>query len=522
MNLAALLARQAGRRPEAVALVEAGRRTERRVTFAQLDARVDAVALDLQARGLAPGDLVLLAERMSIALYAAVLGAWRAGMTVLLPDAGGGRPLLRHSLALRPPRGLIAAPRVHLLRLVEPALRAIPVKWSTGIPLPGAPALGTRRGRAPSPDVPPDHPALLTFTSGSTGEPRGIVRTHGLLAVQQAALEEHLDLRPGQVDLGTLPVFALANLAAGVTTVIPGVRLEQPGTLDADALVGIIRRVGPTRLGAAPELLRRVAAVCARERRPIGGITRVTTGGGPVSPGLLRRLAATFPGAAIHALYGSTEAEPVASFERGECTDDDAAAARAGRGLLAGAPTPPARVRILPDRWGEPLGPLVSGAVDRMALPAGEPGEIAVAGPHVVPGSLDGRGDATTKLREGETVWHRTGDAGYLDARGRLWLLGRCAAVLRDGRGTLHPFAVEAAVADDPEVARTALVGLDGRRVLAVEPAAGAGSDLPGRLGGTLAWARLDEIRLLRRIPVDARHHSKIDYPALRRLFSNG
>src|SRR6185436_796578 len=102
-------------------------------------------------------------------------------------------------------------------------------------------------------------------------------------------------------------------------------------------------------------------------------------------------------------------------------------------------------------------------------LPPGCAGEIVVSGRHVLGGYLGAGGHAEHKIAAGAIRWHRTGDAGYVDPAGRLWLLGRSTAAV-DGRGgRLYPFSAEAAAEECPGVERAALVGIDGRRVLAVE-----------------------------------------------------
>ena len=127
-------------------------------------------------------------------------------------------------------------------------------------------------------------------------------------------------------------------------------------------------------------------------------------------------------------------------------------------------------------------------------------------------------GDAETKLRVDDAVWHRTGDAGSYDARGRLWLLGRCAARIADRHGTLYALAVECALSRHPGIRRSAVVAHRGRRILAVEPDDAAIPLDPADLPALVPWARLDAVETCRRLPVDRRHNAKIDYPALRRL----
>jgi acyl-CoA synthetase (AMP-forming)/AMP-acid ligase II len=187
----------------------------------------------------------------------------------------------------------------------------------------------------------------------------------------------------------------------------------------------------------------------------------------------------------------------------------------AGKGLLAGVPVHAIRLRILRDSWGRPVGPFAPEDFDKHCRPPEEPGEIVVSGEHVLPGYLHGRGDEETKFWVDGVVWHRTGDAGYLDRAGRLWLLGRCSARIEDRHGTLYPFAAETAVYQDPAVRRAAVLGREGRRLLAVEFYERAGRPDPAALRRALDWAHLDEVRVLRHIPVDKRHNAKIDYPAL-------
>ncbi|MGH9311894.1 MAG: AMP-binding protein, partial [Vicinamibacterales bacterium] len=313
----------------------------------------------------------------------------------------------------------------------------------------------------------------------------------------------------------TLPIFVLANLASGVTSVIPDVDLRRPGAIDPARLTRQIRAEGPTRAAASPALLDRLAAHLTSNGERLEGLRRIFTGGAPVFPHALQGIAAVAPQALVSAVYGSTEAEPIAHLERGEIGERDLEAMARGAGLLAGRPVPAIDVRVLPDRWGTPLGPYAAAAFDADALPAGRTGEIVVAGPHVLPGYLDGAGDAETKIRVGERVWHRTGDAGYFDDHQRLWLLGRCSARVDDRRGTLYPFAVEAAASDVDGVRRSAFVMHRAKRTLVVELTPLAAPVSRSSLVERLEWAHLDDVVVVDAIPVDKRHNAKVDYPAL-------
>jgi acyl-CoA synthetase (AMP-forming)/AMP-acid ligase II len=338
----------------------------------------------------------------------------------------------------------------------------------------------------------------LTFTSGSTGDPRAAVRTHGFLLAQHRVLDRSLRLKAGEVDLTTMPIVLLANLASGVTSLIADADLRRPGAIDPAPVVAQLQRYPVVSTAASPAFLERLAKYCSARGLTLPGLRKVFTGGAPVFPHVLEQVQRMAPDAEVTAVYGSTEAEPIAHIAYHEIADADRKAMLAGRGLLAGVPVPEIRVRILSNDGG--------------------PGEIAVSGEHVLPGYLHGQGDSETKFREDGVVWHRTGDAGYLDDRGRLWLLGRCCARIEDRHGVLYPFAAETAVYQDARVRRAALVAHEGRRVLALEFWDGRAEPDREMLDRELSWAHVDEVRVCRTLPVDSRHNAKIDYPALHRM----
>ena len=186
-----------------------------------------------------------------------------------------------------------------------------------------------------------------------------------------------------------------------------------------------------------------------------------------------------------------------------------------GAGLLAGMPVPSIRLRILRDCWGKPIAPMTEAEFETLCLPQREVGEIVVSGPHVLHGYLNGTGDLETKFDVDSARWHRTGDLGWLDVTGRLWLMGRASAAIRDGHGVLYPFAAECAAMRVPGVRRAAILQVKGRRVLAFETT----NNLPQEsLTAAMAWAHLDEVRVLPGIPMDKRHNAKVDYISLAAL----
>jgi acyl-CoA synthetase (AMP-forming)/AMP-acid ligase II len=510
-----LLREQARARPEEVALLDP--RAGEVLTFAGLERAVAGAAAAWRHHGIARGHSVLVFVPMSARLYVALLGLFRIGAVAVFLDPASGREHLERCCARCPPDALLAVARAHLLRCISPALRRIPrhLAFSRWVP-----CTQTWRPEPQSDSEPaaagPADPALITFTSGSTGQPKAAVRTQAFLLAQYRVLAPNLHLAPGDIDLATLPVFVLANLAAGATTVLPEFDVRRPGDVDAAKVWQQIVRDRVTRITASPAFFERLCAHAAATGGTLPGLRHLATGGAPVFPRLLEAMQRLAPQAKVEAIYGSTEAEPIAHLDAAALSPDDRAAMRQGRGLLAGQPVAEVRVRVLRDRWGQPRAPLDAAGLEAETVATGDPGEITVAGPHVLTGYLGGVGDEETKFHVGPEVWHRTGDAGCIDAAGRLWLLGRCAARIDDALGQLYPLGVESAALTCDGVRRAAFVAHAGQRWLVVEAEPSAALDRALRTA--VAWAQVDTIRCVARLPVDARHNAKVDYPALRRL----
>ena len=514
-NICEVLSEVARAQPDALALVD----RSRKMTFGELDSTTAGGVELLRARGLSASDTVLFFHPVSIDLYTALLSVFRAGMTAMFIDPSAGRGFIERCCVLRRPRAFFGSPKAHLLRIGSRSIRRIPIKLHTGWPfLPGSWRWAPKVTEAEASPVRTDAPALITFTSGSTGQPKAVARSHEFLIAQHAALHNALELRSGEVDLITLPIFTLANLGSGLTSVLADTDLAKPGEADVERVSRQIATEGVERVAASPSFFETML----EQPRSLAKIKRISTGGAPVFPLLLDRLAGAAPQAQVFAVYGSTEAEPIAHIERSELSDDDIAQMRGGGGLLVGEPVPEIDVRVARDSWGTAIPPLDDQqAFDRICAPADEVGEIVVAGDHVLTGYLDGTGDEETKFHVGERVWHRTGDAGRLDADGRLWLLGRCAAKL-SGDKTLYPFAVECALSFRPEIRRCAAVEHANERVLVIEFNAGSGGEAGiEQIRQQVAWASFDRITACDQIPVDRRHQAKVDYPRLHGLLDS-
>ncbi|MGP8119410.1 MAG: AMP-binding protein [Xanthobacteraceae bacterium] len=448
------------------------------VTYAALAQMIDDHTDYFRRAGIGPGDRILVTLKVEISLYACLYALWRLGAVVVFPEPAMGLSGLRHAATVGPAAWL--APRSwRAVGQLFSELRHIP----RGISPPAASTAARveKAGRDGSAfALSDDTPALIFFTSGSTGRPKAIVYTHGFAAAQARALEPLFRPHPGEIDLIAFPLFVLVVLGLGSTAVLPNWDLRKPRDVRPDAVLRYADAHRVTRLLLQPAICEGIVGKAIP-----ASVRAVLTGGGPVFPDLLQRLADKVP--EVYSIYGSTEAEPIAHITAVEITPADWEAMKAGTGILTGHLAPQVQVRIVED-------------------------EIQVAGPNVNKGYLDPAQNASTKQTDSAgVVWHRTGDAGRIDAEGRLWLLGRL-----EGRvGRLYPFGVEAVARLWPNVQGVALCpGPAGEPILALAGAAASRDDWRRRARGL----GIEKVVFLDQMPLDRRHASKIDYVRLRQL----
>ena len=450
-----------------------------------------------------------------------MLGILRAGLVVTFIDPAHGMRRIAGILDAWPPDAIVTTRAAFLLRFLVPPLRRIRHRFFVGRCETGAESLSLEPATgkiAPVVRRSPADSALLTFTSGSTGEPKPAIRTHGFLKRQLDVLKPVATLKEDDIDFVAMPMFVLFNLANGITSLIPACDMKNPARANPDIVYEQLRSERATRMVASPALLVTLTHWCAKHARTLPDLRLVCTGGGPVDPSLPAMLADSAPDATLRMVYGSTEAEPIATIDATAISPDARRRMRRGDGLLVGRPVPGCDVRIVDPGRVNGLEPLDASEFAGLALPTGDVGEIIVAGKHVLSGYADATRNRETKIEAGDRIWHRTGDAGYIDAAGYLWLVGRCSAAIHDERGTVYPFQVEYAVHNVPGIRRAALIQRRERRVLVLETRGRRFERGCEALSRCIARHGIDSIITVRRIPVDKRHNVKVDYPALRSM----
>lgn len=518
MNMAGRFLEQAERRGAEPALIEGMGDGAGTVTFAELERRTRAVAFHLRRAGVRRGDAVLIFAPLSSAFYAALGGVLRLGGVVMVLDPSVGRDAIRDCLAKHPARAVISHGLAQAYVLLDPVLRRIRLRVGMGWTLPSFALIRWEKGTLPWEGILEtglgDAPAIITLTSGSTGRARKVARSHALMCAQDDALRRVMKPEPGELDLTTQPLFVLANLAAGRGSVMPAGGIRGCNQGDVGPVVRQMLVLKPASASGAPAFWEGISRHCAERGIRLTSLRHIHVGGGPVFPRLWDAVRRTAPNAEVRAVYGSTEAEPIAALEAEEM-EESRDATRNGRGLLVGRVSADIHLRIIGGGDGEIPAGMTPPEFDALRMRCGETGEVVVAGAHVSKNSGTGEGGLENKICVGGETWHRTGDAGFLDERGRLWLVGRCSerlAVVREDR-VLYPLMAEAALGCDDGGGNAAVIRVGGENILVGEKAGRSDEWYRERL----AWAGIRRVVRVRRLPRDRRHRSKVDYPALRR-----
>jgi acyl-CoA synthetase (AMP-forming)/AMP-acid ligase II len=422
--------------------------TWRRFTYAEHERLVASTAAVLRDEyGVGRGDRVAILGANSpewiVTFWATIsLGAIAVGL-----NGWSTGPEIRYGVADSDPKLLVADAR-RLARL-EGADPGVPVVEMES----GFDALSQAHPDAllPETEIHDDEPALILYTSGTTGRPKGAVHTHGNIGALLAMTFFHgtrgFMLRPPTADalptcqLMTSPLFHVSGLHTGaIAFMATGTRsVWLVGKFDPLTAARVIEQERCTGWSITETVLHRMVNHPEIDKYDISSLRQIGGGGSPVSPSLQRRARDSFPnaGASMGLGYGLTECTALATVCSGQELIDHP--------LSCGRPLPTVQLEIRELTTGE-------------RLPDGAEGEVCIRSPGVMLGYW--RNPEATAAAIGAGRWLRTGDIGHF-ADGRLYLSSRRRDLILRGGENVYPVEVEKIIEDHPDVEECAVFGVD-------------------------------------------------------------
>jgi long-chain acyl-CoA synthetase len=421
-----------------------------RIDYATLDARMDAVACALQRDGLAKGDVVALCAPMSIDLACVFLGALRAGM-VVAPLAPGSTPASLHRMVLDAGAKLFfvgaegggasgqgmedGPPRIVIDGVV-----------STGLPVGGALSQGLSAwlgdAKAPRPvDITAGDAFNIIYSSGTTGEPKGIVQSHGMRAAY-AERAKRFGYGSDTVSLLSTPLHSNTTLVVFFPTLTFGGSVVMMPKFNAKAWLELAQTHRATHTMLVPVQYERLLDCPDFDAFDVTSVQHKFSTSAPFRAELKSQVLRRWPGALVE-FYGMTEGG-------GSCILE--AHLHPDKLHTVGQPAPGHEIRLI-DEAGHEVSP-------------GEPGEVVGRSPSMMTG-YHGKPQATREAEwfdaQGQR-FIRTGDVGRFDADGFLQLLDRRKDLVISGGFNVYPSDLEAVLLTHPEVAEAAVVGVTSTR----------------------------------------------------------
>jgi long-chain acyl-CoA synthetase len=435
-----------------------------RITLRELDELTDAFAAGILDAGFAPGDRVAIFLQNVPQFVIAQLGTWKAGgiavsinpmnrereLSGLLQDSGATVLVSLESLYRDVASKVIADSAVRTVLTTSEleyqtrsderifgGVQRIECAGTQDL----AELLERHRGQAPPPVSPgPDDVAFLTYTSGTTGPPKGAMTTHRNVVFNAQTYRDWIELDGDDVVLGVAPLFHITGLIGHIAiALLVGAPLVLMYRLDPSVTVDTIRDERPTfTVGSITVFIALMNAPNA-DKDALASLKKIYSGGAPIPPSTVTAFQDTF-GHYIHNIYGLTE---TTSPSHGVPLGASAPVDPASGALSVGVPVYNTVVRIVGD--------------DGQDLPAGEIGELVTAGPQVVAGYWN-KPEESAKALPGGAL--HTGDVGYMDEAGWFYIVDRKKDQINAGGYKVWPREVEDVLYEHEAVREAAVVGV--------------------------------------------------------------
>ena len=430
---------------------------ERQISYAQFWAQAQDFAAHLHAQGLNAGDRVALILPNRIEAAVACYGTWLAG-GVVVPLNAQARvrdflPWLRHCAARHVVYEAGHADAEQALAQLDP----VPAHTVLVEAQPLCPARASDELAITRQETDPASLALILYTSGTTGAPKGVMLSHANLLANAEAVVSYLELVPDDRVLSVLPFYYAYGASVLHTHLITGACVVlAPNLLFPHLVLKVLEQQRATGFSGVPSTYALLLQHVALGEHDLSSLRYLTQAGGAMSPALTQRLRDALPHPRLFVMYGQTEATSRISWLPPHRLDEKLGS--------VGIPVQGLEWKILRD--------------DHTPATQGEPGEVWVRGDNIMLGYWMNPDATAAVLQDG---WLRTGDMGSLDADGYLFLQGRRSDMIKTGAHRVHPTDVEEVIAEIPGISEVAVVGVDDEVLGQVVKAFVVATDQPPR-----------------------------------------
>lgn len=471
---------------------------EKSISYSELYDLITKFSSLLSDIGITKNSRVVILASLDWPLYGVLASCFQLGATVVLVDPWASSEMITKSLSQVNPDTLIISKKACIF-LLKKAIRGIPKR----IILEHLLENKTNSRLTQITHVEPDQTALITFTSGTTGTPKGFDRSHEFLSAQQEAHDEYFGHSAGEIDLTMYPVFVLSNLKSGMTSVLIKGNLRKIDSIKIHELYQQIIKFHVESMTLSPVILDKLITYCETQKLNLP-LKKIYTGGAPVPQELCARITKLNPQIEAYVVYGSTEAEPIALIPMKDVSMSEESL-----------------------KLGTPLGKIVS-ALKSDLLPIegkihpyhqGRVGEVTLTGKFV--GKKYWNNEKAFKenkwIDDQGLIWHKTGDV-VLEKDGLLYMIGRRSNGMQTPHGLLYPVPVENQIDLLSGVTKAAYFELNGKMTLAY-----SGEKTAKPLIENLLKKQnlpFDQVLRIKNMPMDSRHRSKIDLPTLKTKLS--
>ncbi|PCJ65649.1 MAG: hypothetical protein COA58_09595 [Bacteroidetes bacterium] len=471
MNIVRHFMQAANSYPNNVAIVQNGKS----IHYSELKTRILQTTNSLSEKGYKKGDNIMVMIPFSVELYVHILAIFSLGANVVLIDQLKPKSRVYYAFKKSECKAIITTKTIALLKFFLFSKKL----WNTIITIPIS--TKTNDGYIDRKDT---DSALITFTSGTTGNPKAADRTHGFLNTQLQTLIDEMRISPRDIHITSLPVVLMCNLAVGATSIIP------PKYKNTNAWKLLANQFPPNILSASPHHFSEISRRIQNDK-----LDRVFVGGATILPSFVKQVAKNISHNKVTFVYGSTEAEPMTTLSLETYSK---LISTNSVGLPVGRNHPNIQLKIN-----------TKDSTTLKEQPEGQIGEIIVAGPHVLHTYFkDEEAFARNKIIANDIIWHRTGDAGYIkDEQLYYFSRMRYAWILHDE--WLAPLTLEKYLSINGYLEEGTWLNVKGKNILFIQKTKNLKKVIE-----SFPYT-IDETVFIKQLPRDKRHLSRVDYEQL-------